>query len=179
MSANASTTKSIKKSSKNPFIHHPWFVSTVSGLFFLILGSGIINVKNQIALATENIDKIKDATETLKLCLINEIKDGQSVKVGINNKEIFGNGVFVFADNTYNLKEGDQIYLTNKLDGKYETTIKFLVQRTPKRDGDKSEANMFISLEAAKRLDILSGRQKQGIYVLNMTRKQDKIRPSI
>ncbi|SKA08025.1 hypothetical protein SAMN02745119_02567 [Trichlorobacter thiogenes] len=174
---NSNTTTSKKKTnSRNPFIHHPWFVSIVPGLIFLLLGAGINNVKGQIATATENIRGIKETTDTLRKCLINEIKDGLAVKVGINNKEISGNGVIVFADNTYNLNEGDQIYLTNSLDDKYETTVKFLVQRTPRRNGDKSEAEMFISLEAAKRLDILSGRPKQGVYLLKMTRKQDKIR---
>ena len=165
------------KQSSNPFIHHPYVVGAVFLVISTVASFFIGGLHTKVNAAVHDIGTIKVTMDRFTGYIEKDLKDGQSVQVGINNLDISGNGIVVFQDNQYGLTEGDTVYLTNPVDDRYETKIKCVVQRTPKRNGDNSQASMFITLESARLLSLIpvtkAGKSRRlSVYPLKMTRKQ-------
>lgn len=151
-------------------MNHPWFVGVSIMVISITLSSNVYSLKNSVAEAVAAINTIRDNTEKLNKCLEGNIRGGQDVLAGINSKDLTEHFVYVFDDNTYSLKPGNEIYLTNHIDDRFQTTIKCMIARAIPRNGDNTKAAVFLSKLAATKLGLFDNpnQQWQGVYQLKM-----------
>ncbi len=91
------------------------------------------------------------------------------IKVGIS-KDLKQNTISTFKGNRANLKYGDPVKLTNVI-STYKTSINLLVGYEYERNSDNSEADIFISKEAAEYLGF-KDYKKIGIITLFLKKTQ-------
>lgn len=142
-------------------INFVWFsIATLLGIYFKVWPN-----YHKLESRLDNLDSLKIQFDQIqKTYSIPKEKDGILIYVGINS-ELGGNNASVYIDNKLTLKYGDIFYLSNKEDP-YNCTLKFIVTRENKETGVFTDANLFISKDAAKRLG-LNTKNNQGIYPVN------------
>ncbi|MEI6822966.1 MAG: hypothetical protein WCL51_13615 [Bacteroidota bacterium] len=92
--------------------------------------------------------------------------DGVELKVGINSY-LEGNNVTVFKNNKAGLRFTNALFATNPIN-RYCSTIKLLVSNEIEKNGDKSDAEIFISKEAAAFLGCND--KKKGVFILKINK---------
>ncbi len=95
--------------------------------------------------------------------LHNKFSGGRKITVGVNSRDLQENMVTVFAGNAHNLRTGDVIHLKNFHDDSFQPILRFVVVKEVVRGSAKSQADLFISADAAKRLG-LGDYKKQGVF---------------
>jgi hypothetical protein len=153
-----------------------WVSSIAGGLVVpaIIYVFGYINiipVINEIkkSVDTLNLELMKTNTkiEEINNCYIMKNKDGVDMKVGINST-LEGNFVTVYEKNSLNLKELDRIVTQNLLQANgLKPDVNLVVIKVVERDGDESNAEMFISIVAAKILG-LTELKANGVFHLKV-----------
>ena len=122
--------------------------------------------------ALGKIEEIRTSTATLAKNLKGNTAGGISVIVGVNPKETKENLVFVYENNELNLKPGDVIFLKNYTDNTFQSTLRFIVQKSLPVGDKNSIASIFISDEAARKISF-EDYKKRGTINLKMLRSAD------
>jgi len=123
-----------------------------------------------------SVDSLKIEVSKIKNNYILKDKGGIDINVGINSK-LIGNNIIVFKNNSFGLKYTQVIILSNPIDkNNFNPTVQLLVTEEVNRNDDKSEAEIFISKDAAFRLGLENNLNK-GVFKLKMKQKEkeDKI----
>lgn len=143
-------------------------IGILAGLILLIIQFvfGYFNTIPKIKAIDKNVKELKKNIDEIRSNFI--IKDGQGidVKVGINTK-LRGNNVSVFKGNKINLRYSDPLVLSNGIDVLFKPSVNLIITEEVERNDDKSEADLFISVDAARRLG-LGERFRKGLYKLKL-----------
>lgn len=141
------------------FFNNHYIISIISSIIACVLFSFIIflvqnyNIVPQINEMNKTIKNINSNIIALKENYLIKDIDGTEVYVSINN-EMKGNAVSVFKDNSLGLKYSDAFFLKNPID-QYCPTIRLVVVQEVERDSkSKTNAEIFISMEASKLLNL-------------------------
>jgi len=119
------------------------------------------------------VDSLQNDVNEIKSCYLKKDVEGREVKVSINNN-LEGNNVSVFKDNKLGLKFTQVVFLTNPIDfNDFAPTIKLIVTREVDRSQDNSEAEIFISKDAASRLGLVRN-ISQGVFTLKIKLLDDE-----
>jgi hypothetical protein len=127
---------------------------------------GYFNINPVVKKTEKNVIEILKSVNEIKSNYI--IKDGQGIEVNVGiNRFLKGNNVSVFKDNINNLRFTEPLVLTNCLDTSFKPSVNLIITEEVERNDDKSNADLFISIEAAKRLG-LGDKYKKGLYKLKL-----------
>lgn len=131
---------------------HPWILNLVSWIVYGGLAS-ILSFCTQIRDIPEDLKNMRKDLSTLTHNLRDNTRDGVSIIVGVNTKDLYDNTAYVYFDNRLGLRQGDSIYLANLSDTAFNPSIKVIIKKEIiKNESDNSVAQLFISQEAAIRL---------------------------
>jgi len=169
------TTEQIRNKSRGnwkKFFSKPIPSSIIGSLviYGLLFISGYFDVREDIKYNRSSIDslvvqnkvhikKIKDITDNYAMK-----EDGIQIEVGVST-ELEQNSVSVYKDNTLGLKFSDAVILTNSIH-MYKPTIKLVVGFEREKSNNVSQAEIFISEEAANMLGF-KNYKKVGLFKVN------------
>lgn len=155
------------------FKKYPWvpnvaisFIGIVASVIFFWLNSNISGIANELI---ESLREIRTNTGTLATNLKENLNGGMPVVVGVNPREIKENIAYVYDGNDLNLKPGDVIFLKNYTDNTFQASLRFVIQKSVPSNDKKSNAAIFISDDAAKRIGFYDYRTR-GTIMLKMIR---------
>jgi len=154
-----------------------FFINTSSGFIanlLLALIIYLISVYNVIPIIKNTkttLDSVKVDLCKIKNFYLTKDKEGVDIKVGIS-AELEGNNVTVFKNNTFGLVYTKAIYLTNPIDfNNFCPTVQLIVTYEAENDDNKTDADIFISKDAASRLGLTRNIAK-GVFTLKMRIKE-------
>jgi hypothetical protein len=158
---------------------YKWLVSNpiIAGIISNLLVIAILyvfsvyNLVPSIRETNDNVKSIKNDISLLKENYLSRDLDGVEIKVGINSN-LEGNNVAVFKNNKVGLRFTNALFATNPIN-RYCSTIKLLVSSEIEKNGDKSDAEIFVSKEAADILGFTRYR-RQGIFILKIKKIEMK-----
>lgn len=161
------------------FKKYPWIpnitmsvIGVIVSIIIFFVNSNITGVSKELL---ESVREIRSNTSTLADNLKHSTNGGITVIVGVNPREIKENLAYIYDNNDLNLKAGDVIILKNFTDNTYQSSLRFIIQKSlPNPEiKNKSTAAIFISEDAAKRLGFEDYKTK-GTVVLKMQRMPTK-----
>lgn len=148
-------------------------IAVVVGAAGLFLNNTYTKITEGVNTVLVSINEIRKNTSTLASRLDKNLDGGVTVIVGVNPVEIKENIAFIYDDNDNNLKIGDVIYLQNFTENTFQATLRFIVSKSFPPGSKNSEASIFISDEAAKKIGF-SDYKKKGTIKLKLNRVLQK-----
>jgi len=121
---------------------------------------GYLNIIPKINETFEIVQSVRDEIAEIKNNYLIKDSEGIDVVVGIST-EVEQHHVIVFTDNSVGLRYSDPFELFYSV-GKFAPKLQLLVTIARNRDGDSSQAEIFISKEAAETIGFRNY-QKTGV----------------
>jgi hypothetical protein len=153
------------------FKKYPWapnFLLRLIGIIIMLI-IYFVNFTDIAKELLQSVREIRANTNSLALNLKDNTNGGITVIVGVNPKEAKENLAFVYDNNDLNLKPGDVILLKNFTDNTFQSSLRFIVQKSFPLPENRTNASIFISDEAARRLGF-EDYKKRGTISVKMLR---------